>query len=84
MAYRVQNYSLDIMVLGQENSRDVFLLDIDSNGTPTFTYIPKQLSIDELIKLLPKKWITNYEQIHQILVQTTAAPEFFRHQNGLV
>ncbi|KAL8257383.1 hypothetical protein R6Q59_029424, partial [Mikania micrantha] len=37
-----------------------------------------------IIKLLPEKWITNYEQIHQTPVQTTTAPEFVCHQNGLV
>ncbi|KAL8199476.1 hypothetical protein R6Q57_013044 [Mikania cordata] len=84
MAYRVQNHLLDIMVLGQENSRDALLLDIDSNATPTCTYVPKQLSREELIKLLLEKWITTYEKIHQTPVQTTKAPEFVRHQNGLV
>ncbi|GJR09666.1 hypothetical protein Tco_0792318, partial [Tanacetum coccineum] len=43
-----------------------------------------QLSRDELVKLLPEKWITNYEQIHQAPVQSTSAPEFVRHENGLV
>ncbi|KAL8209146.1 hypothetical protein R6Q57_008558 [Mikania cordata] len=69
MAYRVQNHSLDIMVPGQENFGDVLLLDIDSNATPTCTYV--------------QKWVTNYEQIYQTPVQTTTL-EFFRHQNGLV
>ncbi|GJV30805.1 hypothetical protein Tco_1391205 [Tanacetum coccineum] len=43
-----------------------------------------QLSREELGKLLPKKWITNYEQIHQAPVCSTSAPEFVRHENGLV
>ncbi|KAF5776829.1 hypothetical protein HanXRQr2_Chr12g0528581 [Helianthus annuus] len=85
MAYRVQNHSLDIMVPGsQENSGDALLIDIDSNATPTCTYVPKQLSREELTKLLPEKWITNYEQIHQAPVQTTTTPDFVRHQDGQV
>ncbi|KAJ0888866.1 putative viral movement protein [Helianthus annuus] len=85
MAYRVQNHSLDIMVPGsQDNSGDALLIDIDSNATPTCTYVPKQLSREELTKLLPEKWITNYEQIHQAPVQTTTAPNFVRHQDGQV
>ncbi|KAL8242059.1 hypothetical protein R6Q59_012361 [Mikania micrantha] len=84
MAYRVQNHSLDIMVPGQENSGDALLLDIDSNATQTCTYVLKQLSREELVKLLLEKWITNYEQIHKTPVQTTTAPEFVCHQNGLV
>ncbi|KAK1413245.1 hypothetical protein QVD17_35026 [Tagetes erecta] len=42
------------------------------------------LSREELTKLLPEKWITNYEQIHQAPVQTTTTPEFIRHQDGHV
>nr|GEY09021.1 putative zinc finger, CCHC-type [Tanacetum cinerariifolium] len=192
MAYRVQNHSLDILVLGQDNAGDALLIDVDSNATPTtsddddearslwssddnehfdpfeddpthpdarrsstpnrqikefvqtskfdshqlpasqiehlvslslpsdlprhclaqgYTHIhfgalrlaltfhgrkglpaysrialldKRQLSRDELVKLLPEKWITNYEQIHQAPVRSTSAPEFVRHENGLV
>nr|GFB36148.1 zinc finger, CCHC-type, viral movement protein [Tanacetum cinerariifolium] len=84
MAYRVQNHSLDILVPGQDNAGDALLIDVESNATPTCTYVPRQLSRDELVKLLPKKWITNYEQIHQAPVRSTSAPEFVRHENGLV
>ncbi|KAF5791956.1 hypothetical protein HanXRQr2_Chr09g0400621 [Helianthus annuus] len=52
MIYRVQNHSLDIMVLGsQNNSGDALLIEIDSKATPTCTYVPKQLSREELTKL---------------------------------
>ncbi|KAL4556804.1 hypothetical protein LXL04_034966 [Taraxacum kok-saghyz] len=84
MAYRVQNHYLDIMVPGQANSGDALFLDVDSNATPTCTYVPRQLSKDELIKLLPDKWVTNYEQIHQAPVQSTTAPDFICHVNGQV
>nr|GEU41980.1 putative zinc finger, CCHC-type [Tanacetum cinerariifolium] len=69
MAYRVQNHSLDILVPGQDNVGDALLIDVDSNATPTCTYDPRQLSRDELVKLLLEKWITNYEQIHQAQVR---------------
>ncbi|GJR02319.1 hypothetical protein Tco_0525303 [Tanacetum coccineum] len=84
MAYRVQNHSLDLLVLGQDNAGDALLIDVDSNAIPTCTYVPRQLSRDELVKLLTKKWITNYEQIHQAPVRSKSAPEFVRHENGLV
>ncbi|GJS28656.1 putative zinc finger, CCHC-type containing protein [Tanacetum coccineum] len=84
MAYRVQNHSLDILVPGQDNAGDALMIDVDSNATPTCTYVPRQLSREELVKLLPEKWITNYEQIHQAPVRSTSAPEFVRHENGLV
>ncbi|GJS27310.1 hypothetical protein Tco_0487930 [Tanacetum coccineum] len=69
---------------GQDNAGDALLIDIDSNATPTCTYVPKQLSQDELVKLIPEKWITNYEQIYQAPVRLTSAPEFMRHENDLV
>nr|GEZ91791.1 putative zinc finger, CCHC-type [Tanacetum cinerariifolium] len=84
MAYRVQNHSLDILVPGQDNAGYALLIDVDSNATPTCTYVPRQLSRDELVNLLPEKWITNYEQIHQASVRSTLALEFVRHENGLV
>ncbi|KAI3742416.1 hypothetical protein L1987_60097 [Smallanthus sonchifolius] len=65
-------------------SGDVLLIDIDANAIPTCTYFPKQLSREELLKHLPEKWITNFKQIHQAPVQTTTAPDFVRHQDGLV
>ncbi|GJR09665.1 zinc finger, CCHC-type, viral movement protein [Tanacetum coccineum] len=55
MAYRVQNHSLDILVLGQDNAGDALIIDVDSNATPTRTYVPRQLSREELVKLLQKK-----------------------------
>ncbi|KAJ9550757.1 hypothetical protein OSB04_014802 [Centaurea solstitialis] len=84
MAYRVQNHSLDIMVPDQEHAGDALFVDVNSSATPTCTYVPRQLSREELLKLLPEKWITNYEQIHQAPVQTTTAPDFIRHENGQV
>nr|GEV71636.1 hypothetical protein [Tanacetum cinerariifolium] len=57
-------------------------------GLPAYSRIAlldtRQLSRDELVKLLPEKWITNYEQIHQASVRSTSTPEFVRHENGLV
>ncbi|GJR02267.1 putative zinc finger, CCHC-type containing protein [Tanacetum coccineum] len=84
MAYRVQNHSLDILVPGQDNAGDALMIDVDSNATPTCTYVPRQLSREELVKLLPEKWITNYEHIYQAHVRSTSAPEFMRYENGLV
>ncbi|GJS47538.1 putative zinc finger, CCHC-type containing protein [Tanacetum coccineum] len=48
MAYRVQNHSLDILVPGQDNAGDALMIDVYSNATPTCTYVPRQLSRDEL------------------------------------
>ncbi|KAJ9547114.1 hypothetical protein OSB04_019657 [Centaurea solstitialis] len=55
MAYRVQNHSLDIMVPDQEHAGDALFIDVNSSATPTCTYVPRQLSREELLKLLPEK-----------------------------
>ncbi|KAJ9562153.1 hypothetical protein OSB04_007313 [Centaurea solstitialis] len=72
------------MVPDQEHAGDALFIDVNSSATPTCTYVPRQLSKEELLKLLPEKWITNYEQIHQARVQTTTAPDFIPHENGQV
>ncbi|KAM0062072.1 putative viral movement protein [Helianthus debilis subsp. tardiflorus] len=75
MAYCLQNHYLDIMVpISQDISGEVPLIDIDSNATPTYTYVPKQLSMEKQTKLLPKKWITNYEQIHHTPIRQQQPP----------
>nr|KAJ0205782.1 hypothetical protein LSAT_V11C500244030 [Lactuca sativa] len=68
----------------QAISGDALFLDVDLSVTPTCTYVPRKLSREELVKLLPDKWITNYEQIHQAPVQSTTTLDFFHHQNGQV
>ncbi|GJR02305.1 hypothetical protein Tco_0525289 [Tanacetum coccineum] len=73
----------DILVPGQDNAGNALLIEVYSNATPTCTYVPRQLSQNEIVKLLPEKWITNYEQIHQAAVRSTSAPEFMRHENGI-
>ncbi|GJW92996.1 hypothetical protein Tco_0172668 [Tanacetum coccineum] len=49
------NHSLDILVPGQDNAGDALLIYVDSNATPTCTYVPKKLSRDELVELFPEK-----------------------------
>ncbi|KAJ9544618.1 hypothetical protein OSB04_024325 [Centaurea solstitialis] len=72
------------MVPDQEHAGDALFINVNSSATPTCTYVPRQLSREELLKLLPEKWITNNEQIHQAPVQTMTTPEFIRHENGQV
>ncbi|KAI4387823.1 hypothetical protein MLD38_000222 [Melastoma candidum] len=39
--------------------------DYHHPSTPTCLHIPRQISKNELLKLLPEKWVTNYEQLQQ-------------------
>ena len=51
----------------------------------TIIQIPKQIQTQELLKLMPLEWLTNYEHFHQNSepVQATKAT-FERRQNGQV
>ena len=72
MVYRVQNHALDLTLPG---TTDALMIIADSQNVPMCTQIPKQISIEELKKLLPDSWITNYEKLHQshVAVQSSEA-----------
>ncbi|KAH9792706.1 hypothetical protein KPL71_004238 [Citrus sinensis] len=57
----------------------------DTDTIPTIIQIPKQIQKQELLKLMPLEWLTNYEHFHQNSepVQITEAT-FERRQNGQV
>ena len=57
----------------------------DTDTILTIIQIPKQIQKQELLKLMPLEWQTNYEHFHQNSkpVQTTDAT-FERRQNGQV
>lgn len=52
MVYKIQNHAFDIGILNS-HSEDDFLLKVDSNITPSCTYVLRQLLVVNLIKLLP-------------------------------
>ncbi|XP_019234967.1 PREDICTED: uncharacterized protein LOC109215370 [Nicotiana attenuata] len=63
IAWRVQNHAMDLCLPGGENA---LLLNIDATkGNTTCTQIPRQISRDELVKILPDSWITNYEKLRE-------------------
>lgn len=64
IAYRVQNHSFDIPVPDFVQTQDALFLNIDAALVPTCTYVPRQLSSEDLKSLLPAKWTTHYENFH--------------------
>ena len=72
MVYRVHNHALDLTLPG---TTDALMITADSQNSPMCTQIPKQISNEELKKLLPDSWITNYEKLHQshVAVQSSEA-----------
>ncbi|KAK9723857.1 hypothetical protein RND81_05G030500 [Saponaria officinalis] len=64
MAYRVQNHAMDLSI--PRDTNDALFIQLESQHSPSCIHIPRQIPKNELIKLLPKSWITNYEKIHEI------------------
>ena len=60
MAYRLQDHALDLTV---PSSTDALMISVDSNQMASCTRIPKQISNEELIKLLQGAWVTNYKKL---------------------
>ncbi|KAH9657988.1 hypothetical protein KPL70_023307 [Citrus sinensis] len=83
IVYQLQNHALDLPTPSTTSAALMILADTDT--IPTIIQIPKQIQKQELLKLMPLEWLTNYEHFHQNYepVQTTEAT-FERRQNGQV
>ena len=83
LAYRLQDHALDLAV---PTSTDALMISVDSSQMATCTHIPRQISTEELHKILPKRWITNYEKLWQpqTVVQTTTEPSYKTLPDGSV
>ena len=81
--YRLQNHALDLPT--PHTTNDALMILADTDTIPTIIQIPKQIQKQDLLKLMPLEWLTNYEYFHQHSepVQTTEAT-FTRRQNGQV
>ena len=61
------------------------MIFVDTDTISTIIQIPKQIQKQDLLKLMPLEWLTNYEYFHQNSepIQTTEAT-FERRQNGQI
>ena len=73
IVYRLQNHALDLPT--PHTISDALMILADTDKIPTIIQIPKQIQKQELLKLMPLEWLTNYEHFHQNSepVQTTEA-----------
>ncbi|KAL2491171.1 hypothetical protein Adt_26799 [Abeliophyllum distichum] len=62
MVYRIQNHSLDFVT--PQSTEDALFLQVETDH-PSCIYVPRQISRNELLKLIPNTWLTSYEQHHQ-------------------
>ena len=70
LVYRLQNHVFDLPT--PQTSSDVLMIIADSETIPFIVQIPRQIQKQELLKLMPLEWLSNYEKFHQNsqLVQT--------------
>lgn len=47
---------------------NALLLNVDATNEATMcTQIPRQLAREELVKILPNSWVTNYEKLRELV-----------------
>ncbi|XP_031252171.1 uncharacterized protein LOC116110078 [Pistacia vera] len=62
MVWRIQDHALDLAIPTTTNA---LLLTVGSQNTPHCINIPRQISRNDLIKLLPNSWETSYESLNK-------------------
>ncbi|KAK5771949.1 hypothetical protein PVK06_048205 [Gossypium arboreum] len=62
IVYKVQDHAFN---LSRHGIGDSLLISINTNDQPHCVHVSRKIPKKELIKLLPEKWVTNYEQLHE-------------------
>ncbi|KAL4333185.1 hypothetical protein GQ457_07G043420 [Hibiscus cannabinus] len=61
IVYRVQDHAIKLSGCG---SNDSLLIIVNTQEQPHCVHVPRQIPREELIQLLPERWVTSYDQIH--------------------
>ncbi|KAK9010362.1 hypothetical protein V6N11_036873 [Hibiscus sabdariffa] len=59
--YRIQDHSFRLDGCGFNDS---LLTTVNTQEQPHCVHVPRRIPRDELIQLLPERWVTSYDQIH--------------------
>ncbi|XP_015582789.1 uncharacterized protein LOC107262296 [Ricinus communis] len=84
--YRLQDRAFNLQIPGFQATFDALFIMADSGQVPTIVQTPRQLEREDLQKLIPTEWVTNYEKLHASqakLVQATD-PLFVTQKDGTV
>ncbi|KAL5545043.1 hypothetical protein UlMin_008827 [Ulmus minor] len=74
-ALRIQ---LQIVDLALPTNSDDLMISVDSQQVPSCTQTPRQITTDELKKLLLGSWVTNYEKLFQPPVDVQSTESSFK------
>lgn len=82
IVYRVQDHAFNLSKYGTSN---FLLISVNTQDQLHCIHVPRQIPKAKLIKLLPKRWITNYEKLHEHNqpIQSTKSQITFR-RNGTI
>jgi len=61
--YRLQDHAIDLALPSCKDGA-LFVLANNKEETPSIVQIPRNISQQELQKLVPMQWVTNYEKLH--------------------
>ena len=85
LAYSLQNHAIDVAVPEIAQTDDALLIQVGLRLTPMCTFVPRQLTRDQMISLFPESWITKYESLHQAVQSIQSNnPFFIKKENGEV
>ena len=72
-------------MLDLAQSNDSLLIKVDPVMTPMCTFVPKQISREQMTSIFPESWITRYEMLHQASKPIQSNERFFiKKANGEV
>ncbi|KAL5754661.1 hypothetical protein ACOSP7_022881 [Xanthoceras sorbifolium] len=84
LAYRLQDHAIDLPIPGT-SSDTLYITAEREDKVSTITQIPRHITRDKLLELMPLEWITNYEKLYQdtspVQIQE---PNFTRLKDGSV
>ena len=65
LVYRLQNHALDLPT--PQTTLDALMILVDSSKSiHSIVQIPRQIQKQELLKLMPLEWLSNYKKFHQV------------------
>ncbi|KAH9780771.1 hypothetical protein KPL71_008210 [Citrus sinensis] len=81
LVYRLQNHALDLP--SPQTSSDALMILADTKTIPTIVQIPRQIPKQELLKLMPMEWLSNYEKFHQNSQPIHTSEAFFEKRDDV-
>lgn len=64
---------------------NALLILVNSNQATLYIHIPRQVPKEEVLKLFPETWVTNYEKLHQESAPIQSLELiFFKQKDGTV